>query len=117
MGISGFGNSAANIGGYFTNLHKFISPLTDYHAFYLFWWFAWSIMIGQFVARFVGGLKTWQLFLARHLVLCPLSFSHGQSVFNAADQHSHGHSRDYIRHQFTGFAHPSLFRKFEPDCF
>jgi len=64
MGISGFGNSAANIGGYFTNLHKFISPLTDYHAFYLFWWFAWSIMIGQFVARFVGGLKTWQLFLA-----------------------------------------------------
>ena len=64
MGISGFGNSAANIGGYFTNLHKFISPLTDYHAFYLFWWFAWSIMIGQFIARFVGGLKTWQLFLA-----------------------------------------------------
>ena len=64
MGLSGFGNSAVNIGGYFTNLHKFISPLTDYHAFYLFWWFAWSIMIGQFVARFVGGLKTWQLFLA-----------------------------------------------------
>ena len=64
MGISGFGNSAVNIGGYFTNLHKFITPLTDYHAFYLFWWFAWSIMIGQFVARFVGGLKTWQLFLA-----------------------------------------------------
>ena len=64
MGISGFGNSAVNIGGYFTNLQKFITPLTDYHAFYLFWWFAWSIMIGQFVARFVGGLKTWQLFLA-----------------------------------------------------
>ncbi|HCA35871.1 MAG TPA: choline transporter, partial [Gammaproteobacteria bacterium] len=26
--------------------------------------FAWSIMIGQFVARFVGGLQTWQLLLA-----------------------------------------------------
>jgi choline-glycine betaine transporter len=39
-------------------------PFSDYHAFYLFWWFAWSIMIGQFVARFVGGLRTWQLLLA-----------------------------------------------------
>ena len=41
----------------------FISPITDYHGWYLFWWFAWSIMIGQFVARFVSGLKTWQLLL------------------------------------------------------
>lgn len=63
-GIAGLAESAANIGGYFTNLHRFTSPLTDYHAFYLFWWFAWSIMIGQFVARFVGGLKTYQLMLA-----------------------------------------------------
>lgn len=64
MGLTGLVLSAANIGGYFTNIHKFISPLTDYHAFYLFWWFAWSIMIGQFVARFVGGLKAWQLLIA-----------------------------------------------------
>jgi len=64
MGVSGMAEAGANIGGYFGNIHKFISPLTDYHAFYLFWWFAWSIMIGQFVARFVGGLKTWQLCLA-----------------------------------------------------
>jgi len=64
IGVSGFVDSASNIGGYFTHIYEFISPVTDYHAFYLFWWFAWSIMIGQFVARFVGGLKTWQLLLA-----------------------------------------------------
>jgi choline-glycine betaine transporter len=52
------------IGNYFTNIHKFILPLNDYHAFYLFWWFAWSIMIGQFTARFVGGLRTWQVLAA-----------------------------------------------------
>ena len=63
-GIGGLANSASNIGGYFANLPKFTSPLTDYHAFYLFWWFAWSIMIGQFVARFVGGLRTYQLMIA-----------------------------------------------------
>ena len=64
IGLSGLATSAANIGGYFANLPKFTTPLTDYHAFYLFWWFAWSIMIGQFVARFVGGLRTYQLMLA-----------------------------------------------------
>jgi choline-glycine betaine transporter len=63
-GFSGLAQSASNIGGYFTNLPKFTSPVTDYHAFYLFWWFAWSIMIGQFVARFVGGLRTYQLMAA-----------------------------------------------------
>ena len=55
-GITTLAQSASNIGGYFANLPKFTRPVTDYHAFYLFWWFAWSIMIGQFVARFVGGL-------------------------------------------------------------
>lgn len=63
-GLTGLVQSASNIGGYFANLPKFTSPLTDYHAFYLFWWFAWSIMIGQFVARFVGGLRTYQLMIA-----------------------------------------------------
>lgn len=52
------------IGGYFSNLDQFVAPISDYHQFYLFWWFSWSIMIGQFVARFVGGLPTWQLCLA-----------------------------------------------------
>lgn len=64
MGLTGFVQTAANLGGYFTNLHRFTTPITDYHAFYLYWWFAWSIMIGQFVARFVGGLSVRQLLLA-----------------------------------------------------
>lgn len=64
MGLGGLGQNLALIGDYFTNLPKFISPVSDYHAFYLFWWFAWSIMIGQFVARFVGNLETWQLLLS-----------------------------------------------------
>lgn len=64
MSVSDWTKSAFNVTGYFANIHKFLSPVSDYHAFYLFWWFSWSIMIGQFVARFVGGLKVWQLFLA-----------------------------------------------------
>ncbi len=64
MGMTGFVETGSNINAYFANLHKFVLPLTDYHAFYLFWWFAWSIMIGQFTSRFVGGLKTWQLLAA-----------------------------------------------------
>ncbi|AXR06146.1 BCCT family transporter [Salinimonas sediminis] len=49
------------LGGYFANIQHFLFPINDYHAFYLFWWFAWSIMIGQFTSRFVGGLKTYQV--------------------------------------------------------
>lgn len=64
MGIGGLAGSMANIGEYFGNLHRFVLPVSDYHQFYLYWWFAWSIMIGQFVARFVSGLKVWQLLLA-----------------------------------------------------
>lgn len=64
MNLSGFGVTALNISEYFTNLHKFVLPMSDYHAFYLFWWFAWSIMIGQFVARFTGALNVRQLLLA-----------------------------------------------------
>ena len=58
-----FGNVVL-ISDYFANLHRFVTPISDYHEFYLFWWFAWSIMIGQFVSRFVGGLKTWRLAFA-----------------------------------------------------
>ena len=64
LGVNGLATNLLQIGGYFSNLHEFILPMSDHHAFYLFWWFAWSIMIGQFVARFVGGLQTWQLLLA-----------------------------------------------------
>ncbi|MGB2260509.1 MAG: BCCT family transporter, partial [Porticoccaceae bacterium] len=62
--IQNYLGSVGQIAGYFENLHRFVSPISDYHGWYLFWWFAWSIMIGQFVARFVSGLKTWQLLLA-----------------------------------------------------
>jgi choline-glycine betaine transporter len=52
------------LNGYFSNIHQFVLPLNAYHEFYLYWWFAWSIMIGQFTARFVGGLRTYQVFFA-----------------------------------------------------
>lgn len=64
MGVTGLGRNLGLIGEYFANLPNFVTPVSDYHQFYLFWWFAWSIMIGQFVARFTGNMKTWQLLLA-----------------------------------------------------
>ena len=64
LGLNGLASNLLQLGSYFGEVHHFILPFSDYHAFYLFWWFAWSIMIGQFVARFVGGLQTWQLLLA-----------------------------------------------------
>ena len=60
----GLADNLSQLSQYFGKVHEFVLPFSDYHAFYLFWWFAWSIMIGQFVARFVGGLRTWQLLLA-----------------------------------------------------
>ena len=68
MGFDGVMGSMSNIGDYFANFHRFLMPLTEYHQFFLFWWFAWSIMIGQFVSRFVGGLKAWHLLLALLIV-------------------------------------------------
>ena len=62
--VGDFIATASLIGAYFGNLHQFVLPLNDYHEFYLFWWFSWSIMIGQFTARFAGGLRTWQLMAA-----------------------------------------------------
>jgi len=64
MGFGGLLTSMSGVTDYFRNIEQFVSPITEYHQFYLFWWFAWSIMIGQFVSRFVGGLKSWQLMLA-----------------------------------------------------
>lgn len=68
MGLGEMGGTLGLLGGYFANLHKFVLPINDYHEFYLFWWFAWSIMIGQFTARFVGGMQT-QTLLAALLVI------------------------------------------------
>ena len=63
MGVSGFADTLAQLGDYFGQLPRYVFPINDYHAFYLFWWFAWSIMIGQFVSRFVSGFTAWQLLL------------------------------------------------------
>lgn len=66
-GVGGFFGNLSEVTGYFTNIHRFVLPMGDeagYHEFFLFWWFAWSIMIGQFTSRFVGGLKTYQYLLA-----------------------------------------------------
>ena len=64
LGLGGVAANLLNIGDYFPNIYRFILPFSDFHAFYLFWWFAWSIMIGQFVSRFVGGIRTWHLLIA-----------------------------------------------------
>jgi choline-glycine betaine transporter len=64
IGLGEMGSNISLLGGYFTNLHKFVIPINAYHEFYLFWWFAWSIMIGQFTSRFVGGIRTQYLLLA-----------------------------------------------------
>ena len=63
MGVSGFADTVGQFGDYFAQLPRYVFPINDYHAFYLFWWFAWSIMIGQFVSRFVSGFTAWQLLL------------------------------------------------------
>ncbi|MDI9243826.1 BCCT family transporter [Marinobacter sp. CHS3-4] len=59
-----FFGTAGLLTEYFGNIHQFVLPINDYHEFYLYWWFAWSIMIGQFTSRFVSGIRTWQLLLA-----------------------------------------------------
>ena len=56
-------NSINLMSNYFINLNNFLVPINLYHEFYLFWWYSWYIMIGQFLARFVSGIKTYQLFL------------------------------------------------------
>lgn len=68
MSFGEFSASISNIGGYFGNLHRFVLPITDYHEFYLFWWFAWSVMIGQFTSRFVGGVKVQHLLAALMII-------------------------------------------------
>lgn len=68
LSFGGFSSNVFQLSDYFVNLPRFFFPFSDYHAFYLYWWFAWSIMIGQFVSRFVGGLRTWQLLAALLIV-------------------------------------------------
>lgn len=55
---------------YFSHAHRFILPFNDYHEFYLAWWMTWSIMLGQFVAKFVKNLKPMMLFVV--MTILPL---------------------------------------------
>ncbi len=55
---------------YFNHAHRFILPFNDYHEFYLAWWMTWSIMLGQFVAKFVRNLKPVTLFFV--MTILPL---------------------------------------------
>lgn len=55
---------------YFSHAHRFILPFSDYHEFYLAWWMTWSIMLGQFVAKFVRNLKPLTLFFV--MTILPL---------------------------------------------
>lgn len=64
MGFGGFSESARNIDAYFLNIDRFLSPISEYHQWYLYWWFAWSIMIGQFVSRFANDMPAWKLLIA-----------------------------------------------------
>ncbi len=61
--ISTFTNNTIYASEYLQNIDKFVFPINAYHEFYQFWWMAWSVMIGQFVAKFVAGLRVYQLFL------------------------------------------------------
>lgn len=56
-----YGQTLTHFGGYFANLPRFLVPFSDYHEFYLFWWFSWSIMIGQFMAKFASEMSVRRL--------------------------------------------------------
>lgn len=55
---------------YFSHIHRFILPFNDYHEFYLAWWMTWSVMLGQFVAKFVRSLRPLTLFFV--MTILPL---------------------------------------------
>lgn len=55
---------------YLKSLHLFILPFNEYHEFYLAWWLTWTILLGQFVAKFVSNMSPIKLLLA--MVLVPL---------------------------------------------
>lgn len=62
--------SLAATRGYLANFHQFILPFNDYHEFYLAWWLTWTILLGQFVAKFVNQMSPFKLLLT--MVLIPL---------------------------------------------
>ncbi len=68
VGGIGFLHNLSLVGAYFENLPKFVLPINEYHEFYLLWWFSWSVMIGQFMARFANNVTVRQLAVAMMIV-------------------------------------------------
>jgi len=68
MWLVGFLKNIGLVLDYFPNIGKFVLPLNDYHQFYLMWWFSWSIMIGQFMAKFAGNMSTRKLLLSMLII-------------------------------------------------
>lgn len=64
MTVERFVEHSQLLNDYFIQIEHFVFPIDDYHQFYMFWWLAWSIMIGQFTAQFVKGLRVYQLMIA-----------------------------------------------------
>ena len=118
MGFGGMVDNLALLGDYFAKLHKFILPFNDYHQFYLFWWFSWSIMIGQFVSRFVGGLRTYQLLLAMLIIpsislaiwFSVLYYYHVQEISVTQFHISDGICRYFICYQFARLFDSLIYR-------
>lgn len=69
VGLTVMAGEVGQLMDYFPKITHFMSPINAYHEFYLFWWFSWSVMIGQFVSNFIGGLRTWALAIA--MVILP----------------------------------------------
>ena len=63
-------DAIGNINDYFTHLPEFFLPFNAYHEFYIAWWMTWTIMLGQFVAKFVKQLSPWKLLFI--MVILPL---------------------------------------------
>ncbi|MFD2167090.1 hypothetical protein ACFSJY_12605 [Thalassotalea euphylliae] len=68
--LNQFTDLAEGLTDFFANAYGFITPLNDYHAFYLAWWFSWSIMMGQFMAKFVASMSIARLFVVMMFMPC-----------------------------------------------
>ncbi len=125
MGVSGFAGTVGELGDYFGQLPRFVFPINDYHAFYLFWWFAWSIMIGQFVSRFVSGFTAWQLLLL--LLVVPsipialwfsvLYWYFAQRHFDRrSDELGHDGCGRFVRRELARLAYTAIHSEHRADC-
>lgn len=68
VGVVGFLKNMVLVEAYFRHIDRFALPINDFHEWYLLWWCAWSIMIGQFMAKFVGNLSSRQMLVSMIVV-------------------------------------------------